>query len=416
MTRILLILPTSTYRASDFVDAAETVGAEVVVASDQAQTMSDVMGDRSVVLDLDEPELAAKQIVEHAARVGLDAIVAVDDRGVLPAAIAAEELGLPHNPPDAVAVTRDKARLRERLRGKVPQPLFRVGRAGDDIGALAEQVGPPCVVKPVSLSGSRGVIRADSATDAQEAADRIRHILTCSDSDPDGPLLVESYVPGREVAVEGLLRDGDLDVLAIFDKPDPLEGPYFEETLYVTPSRLPDDVQERLRQVTADAAAAIGLREGPVHAEARVTPEREDGEGHGGDVVFLELAARSIGGLCSRALRFGLGVSLEEVLLLHALGRPLSDLKREPAASGVMMLPIPSAGVLRGVDGREEAEQVPGIVGSQITVATGSGIEPLPDGDRYLGFLFARGETPADVERSLRDAAAALDVRIDPPS
>ncbi|MBW3561012.1 MAG: ATP-grasp domain-containing protein [Actinobacteria bacterium] len=406
MSRILLILPSSTYRATDFLDAARSVGAEIIVASDQRQTMSDTMGDRAVVLDLDDPDLAAKQIVAHAERVGLDAIVAVDDRGVLPAATAAGRLGMPHNPPEAVAATRDKATLRDRLDGHVSQPAFRVARPGDDVGALAEAVELPCVVKPVSLSASRGVIRADTADEAIEAADRIRHILSCSDGDPEGPLLVEAYVPGREVAVEGLLRGGVLDVLAIFDKPDPLEGPYFEETLYVTPSRLTGEVQQRIVEVTADAATAIGLREGPIHAEARVRPD--------GEVVFLELAARSIGGLCSRALRFGLGVTLEEILLLHALGRTLTDLKREPAASGVMMLPIPQAGTLQGVDGRDEAGAVVGIVGSQITVAPGSEIEPLPEGDRYLGFLFARGETPEDVERSLREAAARLDVRIEP--
>ncbi len=412
MSRILLILPSSTYRASDFLDAAETLDAEVVVGCDERQTMSDTMGERALELDLEDPELAAEQIVAHADRVALDAIVAVDDRGVLPAALASERLGLAHNPPGAVATTRDKARLRQALAGHVPQPAHRAAHVGDDVAELAFQVGFPCVIKPVSLSASRGVIRVDDREEAAAAAERIRHILTCSDADPDGPLLVEAYVPGREVAVEGLVRDGTLEVLAVFDKPDPLEGPYFEETLYVTPSRESDQVLERIHEVTADAVAAVGLREGPVHAEARIRPDGPDG----GEVVFLELAARSIGGLCSRALRFGLGVSLEELLLRHALGRPLEGLQREPAASGVMMLPIPRAGTLRSVDGRDAARAVDGIVGLRITIADGTEVEPLPDGDRYLGFLFARSETPADVERSLREAASTLDARIEPAS
>lgn len=407
VSRILLILPSSTYRASDFIDAAAALDAEVVIGCDERQTMSDTMGTRALELDLEDAERAAGQIATHADRVPLDAIVAVDDRGVLPAALAGERLGLPHNPPEAVAATRDKAHLRRTLAGHVPQPAHRVAQRDDDIASLADEVGFPVVVKPVSLSGSRGVIRADDAAGAVAAADRIRHVLSCSDADPDGPLLVEAYVPGREVAVEGLVRDGALEVLAVFDKPDPLEGPYFEETLYVTPSREPDDVLSRIHGVTADAVAAVGLREGPVHAEARIRPDQQ--------VVFLELAARSIGGLCSRALRFGLGISLEELLLRHALGRPLDRLRREPDASGVMMLPIPRAGILRGVDGKDEARDVDGIVGLRITMPEGTEVEPLPEGDRYLGFLFARGETTDDVEGALREAASRLDVDVEAP-
>jgi biotin carboxylase len=219
----------------------------------------------------------------------------------------------------------------------------------------------------------------------------------------DGPLLVEQYVPGVEVAVEGLLRDGELTVLAVFDKPDPLEGPYFEETIYVTPSRLPPEALGRVAIVTARACAAIGLVEGPVHAEVRVDHER---------VHVVEVAARSIGGLCARTLRFGAGIALEELVLRHALGMPLDGIEREPDASGVMMLPIPAAGTLREVRGQDQARAVPGVTGLEITIPRGRTLVPLPDGDRYLGFVFARGDTPAAVEASLRAAHAALAVEI----
>jgi biotin carboxylase len=243
------------------------------------------------------------------------------------------------------------------------------------------------------------VIRADDAAQARDAARRAHAIAG------GGTLLVEEFVPGREVALEGLLRGGRLEVLAIFDKPDPLDGPYFEETIYVTPSRLDQRTQADVEQAAAAAAAALGLREGPVHAEVRC---------NGSGVWVIELAARSIGGLCSRALRFGAGISLEEVILRHALHLPLDDLHREAAASGVMMLPIPARGVLEAVDGRDEARAVRGIVGLEITVPIGRSVEPLPEGDRYLGFLFARGATPDDVEQSLRDAHARLRVVIQP--
>lgn len=410
MPRILLLLPTATYRASDFLDAADAVGAEIVIASERRQAMADQMGGRFVAVPIRQPERAAARIVEHAAEVPLDAIVAVDDQGVVVSALASAQLGLPHNPPDAVRATRDKASLRRALAGHVRQAEFRIAGPGDDVADLATSVGFPAVIKPVSLSASRGVIRVDTPEEARAAGARIRHILDCADepgAHRDGPLLVESFVPGVEVAVEALLRGGDLEVLAIFDKPDPLDGPYFEETIYTTPSRLPTATQEAISRTTGEAARALGLEEGPVHAELRITPE--------GDVVFLEIAARSIGGLCARALRFGLGITLEEVILRHALGQEPSTLSREPGASGVMMIPIPAEGTLEDVRGQDGARQVPGIVGLAITITRGRPVQPLPDGDRYLGFLFARADSPEEVEAALREAHSRLDIVIGPP-
>jgi len=308
-------------------------------------------------------------------------------------------LGLPHNPPDAAARTRDKRALRAALDAQeVPQPRW---APFDDPDHLPD-VGFPCVVKPAGLAGSQGVIRADDKVTARVAAERARRIAC------DGPLLVEEFVPGAEVAVEAILRSGALEVLALFDKPDPLDGPYFEETIYVTPSRLPAATQEALARVTADAARAIGLEEGPVHAELRIAHDA------GGDRIrVIDVAARSIGGLCARALRFGAGISLEEVILRHALGMPLADLERERAASGVMMLPIPTSGVLRAVHGQDAARAVPGIVGLEISIPRNRPVVALPEGDRYLGFLFARADTPDAVEAALRRAHASLEVVIE---
>ena len=404
MARVLLLLPSGTYRAPDFLAAARQLGVDVVVGSERRQAMSAAMGDRALVVVLRRPEEAAARIVELAARRPLDAVVAVDDQGVEAAALASRALGLRANPPEAVRAARDKRLMREALEeAGVPQPRFRVAGPGDDVAALARTLGPPCVVKPVGLSGSRGVIRADTPDAVAAAAGRVRAIQAEAGEDPDRVLLVEEFVPGREVAVEGLLREGHLELLAVFDKPDPLDGPYFEETIYVTPSRLPAAVLARVEARTAEAARALGLVEGPVHAELRFDGPR---------VRVLELAARSIGGLCGRSLRFGLGVSLEELVLRHALGRPLDGLRREAAASGVMMLPIPAAGTLVGVEGQEAARAVPGIVGLELSIRPGRPVRPLPDGDRYLGFLFARGERPADVEAALREAQARLRVAV----
>ncbi|MGZ6966650.1 MAG: ATP-grasp domain-containing protein [Acidimicrobiia bacterium] len=387
MTRVLLLVPTSTYRAPDFVAAARALGIELVVGADDAPVVGD--GDRVVSIPLTDVPKAMETIDQLDRRRGVDAVVAVDDRGVVVAAEAGARLGFPHSPPDAVAATRDKAEMRRRLAaGEVPQPRF---------GTSAEEVGFPCVVKPTGLSGSQGVIRCDSPAELEAARLRIAGFW-------DGPVIVEEYVPGVEVALEGLLRDGALEVLAVFDKPDALEGPYFEETIYITPSRLPSGTLALVASATERAANAIGLTEGPVHAEVRIQDPKR--------VSVIEVAARSIGGLCARTLRFGAGISLEEVILRHAVGLPLDGLAREEAAAGVMMLPIPHAGTLVEVRGRDQALAVDGIVGLEITVPLGRTITPLPEGDRYLGFLFARAGTPDAVEAALRAAAARIDMVI----
>ncbi|HEX4541246.1 MAG TPA: ATP-grasp domain-containing protein [Acidimicrobiales bacterium] len=404
MARLLLILPTATYRASDFLAAAAEVGAEVVVASERRQVLADIMKDTFLQIDLRRPEAAAASIVALSRRRRIDGIVAVDDQGVLAAAMAAGDLGLPHNPPDAVMATRDKLAMRETLAAAgVVQPRFASVGPDEDVAAAAATVGFPCVIKPTSLSASRGVIRADDPPGAKLAGDRVRAIAADAGEDPRGRLLVETFVPGAEVAVEGLLRGGVLETLAVFDKPDPLEGPYFEETIYVTPSRLAPSAVAAVERTAAAACAAMGLVEGPVHVELRT---------EGGTAWLIEVAARSIGGLCSRSLSFGVGLSLERLIVAHALGMPLDGLSREQRAAGVMMLPIPARGRLEGVSGQEEALRVPGITGLDISIAPGRPVRPLPEGDRYLGFLFAKGDTAEEVEASLRRAHAHLGVRV----
>ena len=318
------------------------------------------------------------------------------------AAAASERLGMTHNPTGAVAATRDKAALRACLAASsVPQPDHRIVAPGDRVAPAAAEIGYPCVVKPVSRSGSQGVIRFDDAVQAVAAERRVRSIVGASE-----PLLVERFVPGAEVAAEGLLQAGKLEVLAVFDKPDPLNGPFFEETIYVTPSRQPAAVLAAVEATVASAAAALGLGEGPIHAEVRIGPA--------GGLTVIEVAARSIGGLCARALRFGAGVSLEEVIIRHAVGAGLDGLGREAQASGVMMLPIRSTGMLEGVSGQADALAVDGVVGVEITIPLGRPVIPLPEGDRYLGFVFACGPEPGDVELALRRAEAALHVIVRP--
>lgn len=408
--RIVLVVPSDGYRAEAFFDAASALGIDVVVATDQPPPLAAEMEDRLVVVDFDRPEASAARIVALAQRESIDAVVGIDDRGVLTAAHANELLGLPHNPPDAVAATRNKIDMRGVFAAwSVPQPEFVVVHPDSDVPSLAEEVGLPCVIKPVSLSASTGVIRADTPAEAASVAERVRSILVAHDRPVDEPLLLERFVPGPEVSLEGLLHEGRLEVLALFDKPDPLDGPYFEETIYLTPSRLSAERRRAVVDAVGAGCRALGLRDGPVHAEVRVGEGGTDGR-H--PVWVLEIAARSIGGLCSRMLRFGADLSLEELILRNAVGLGADGLTPSSPASGVMMLPIPRTGILVEVDGVDAARAVPGVVGVEITAVRGRLIEALPEGGRYLGFVFARGDTPEEVDKALRDAHAVLDVVI----
>jgi len=404
MARVLLLLPTTTYRTQAFVDAARALGVELVCASEQPSTLEALSPDSLLTLDFNDPEGAAARVAAWSRTRPLDAVVGVDDLTATAAAAIARRLGLRANAPQAAAAARDKFAMRRALAAAgVPVPAFRRLPLEADPAAAAREAAYPCVLKPLALAASRGVIRADTPEQFIAAFRRIRALLARDDVPVTGDaarfLLVERYVPGVEVALEGLLTGGTLQVLALFDKPDPLEGPVFEETIYVTPSRLPEAVQAGIRATTAAACAALGLTEGPVHAELRVNDA--------GPWV-IEVAARSIGGLCSRTLRFGTGMSLEELILRHALGWPIPTFERERRAAGVMMLPIPRAGRLRAVHGRERAAQVEGVEEVAITAHLGQELVPLPEGWQYLGFVFARGETPEAVEKALREAHAQL--------
>ncbi len=404
MDRVLLLLPTTTYRTQAFVDAARTLGVDLVCASERPSTLEAHAPESLITLDFDRPAAAAAAVARFASARRLDAVVGVDDRTAEAAAAIAARLGLKASAPAAVHAARDKHEMRERLAAAgVPVPRFRLVRLADDPARVAADVAYPCVLKPLALSASRGVIRADDPTGFVAAFRRVAAILRGDDAGVSGKaaehLLVEAFVPGREVALEGLLTGGGLQTLALFDKPDPLDGPFFEETIYVTPSRLPADTQARIERVTVAACAALGLTEGPIHAELRVN--------EAGPWV-LEVAPRSIGGLCSRTLRFGTGMTLEELILRHALGWKIESLERERRAAGVMMIPIPRAGRLVEVRGRDAAAAVPDVEEVTLTAHLGQELTPLPEGWQYLGFIFARAETPEAVERALRAAHARL--------
>ena len=418
--KLLLFAAKLGYQTRSLDEAARRLGVDVIFVTDRCHQLDDPWGDRAIAVQFESPEVAAYSVMEAVRKLGpngeaatIDGILAFGDRPAVTAAYVARGLGIACNHPAAVEACRSKLRMREVFRDAgLRGPWFR----SVAVSPLAEPallgISYPCVLKPMSLSASQGVVRANSREEFVAAAERIRRllgspeILARKEAGLDR-LIVEGFLTGKEVAVEGLLTDGELRVLAIFDKPDPLDGPYFEETIYVTPSRLSAADLRVIEKSARDAVRALGLTQGPVHAEFRVNEE---------GVWPLEVAPRPIGGLCARALRFvgtdGELIGLEELLLRHAVGLPGSEWARELEASGVMMIPVPKSGVLERVEGVDAARSVAGITDVEITARVHDFIAAWPEGSSYLGFLFARGDEPGVAERSLRDAHAALNFTI----
>ena len=416
--RVLLFSSKLGYQTRSFEAAAQKLNVDLVYVTDRCHQLDDPWEDRAIAVHFEKPAEAAQAVVDKLRHQNVDGILALGDRPAHAAAFAARALSIAFHHPAAVEACRSKLRTREVLRDAgLPAPWFRVVALDPtpEPALLAMQY--PCVLKPLSLSASQGVIRADNREEFIAAAIRIRKLLQTPEIQATreprlGEIIVEGYLPGSEVAVEALMTAGEIRTLAIFDKPDPLEGPYFEESIYVTPSRLPANLIAAIEDSLRRAATALGLSHGPVHAEFRVDEES-------GSVWTLEIAPRPIGGLCAQSLRFefprvGETIGLEELLLRHALEIPGSDAPREKASSGVMMIPVPASGIYEGVSGESQAMATPGVTQILITARAHDYIAAWPEGSSYLGFIFATGENPEFVEKALRKAHAELNFKITP--
>jgi len=414
--RILLFATKLGYQTRSFQAAADKLRVQIAYVTDRCGRLDDPWNDHALAVHFELPEGAAGRVLEAQRGHAVDGVLAVGDRPTIAAAYVARRLGLAHNHPASVEASRSKVRMREVLRDAgVQVPWFR----GVKLEPLPEpsllDIRYPCVLKPLSLSASQGVVRANNREEFLAAASRLKRLLDSPEvratREPNlDQMLVEGYLEGREVAVEALLTAGELRVLAIFDKPDPLEGPYFEESIYVTPSRLPATEQRAIQASLLGAVRALGLSHGPVHGEFRL---------NGAGVWPIEIAPRPIGGLCARALRFLVpgeeaAIGLEELLLRHALELPGSDAPREQVASGVMMIPVPHSGILEKVEGKEKAEATPGITSLEITARLHDFIAAWPEGSSYLGFLFARAAEPGETENALREAHGKLHFTLTP--
>jgi biotin carboxylase len=409
--RLLLLYTTTGYQSKAYLKAAQNLHVDAVVGTDRCHVLEDPWQDGAIPLRFEEAQESAQRIVEYAKKKPIDAIIPLGDRPTLTASMASKALGLLHSPPEAVDAARNKLIARQRFQaGGLRVPPFTCYSIHQDPRDLSAHIRFPCVLKPLTLSASQGVVRADNAAQFVAAFEQIKAILESPEiqvlrEKTSDHILVEGFIEGREVAVEGILDRDRLKILAIFDKPDPLEGPSFEETLYVTPSRLEPAIQTRIVQSTDQAVKALGLIHGPIHAELRIN--------HEGPWI-LEVAARPIGGLCSRALRFGSGISLEELVIRHALGMDLGSVSREKTASGVMMIPIPKGGSFQRVDGLDEALQTDDVEDIIITAKENQILKCIPEGSSYLGFIFARASSPERVEKALREAHPKLRLVIEP--
>ena len=412
MKRVLLLATTTGYQLRSFGEAASAVGVTLLLGTDRCDQLDDPWFDHAIPVRFGDDPLVVADAVAACGREQPDAVIAVGDRPTILAAHVAAALGLEGNPAAAAIRSRNKLQAREAFRrAGLRTPDFQAVSLHDDPVVLAREAAYPAVLKPLALSGSRGVMRVDDAGEFRTAFTRLQALMTSPDirierDAAHDAALIESFIAGKEVAIEGVLRRGEFQTFAIFDKPDPLDGPFFEESIYLAPSRQPVEIQDAIVSAVVRAAQALGLRHGPVHAECRLN---ESG------VYVLEVAGRPIGGLCARALRFEKHtaarqevVSLEEVLLRHALGEDVRSYRRERAASGVMMIPIPQRGVLRGVDGVDAARSVVNVDEVRITAKADSMLVPLPEGHSYLGFIFAHGADATAVERALREAHANL--------
>jgi len=397
---VLLVLPTRSYRAAAFLAAARRLSLEMVVASEEGSTLGHLHPDQEVIIDFADPAGAAGVAAELASRNPFQAVVPADEAGVVVAAHIAARLGLRSNSVMAVTATRDKLVLRERLQ--------QAGAIQPRWWLWAEQESPPkvefpAVVKPLDQAASRGVIKVEDQTQLRAAGQRVRSMLLadpeCATPADSIPLLVEQFVAGPEVAVEALLVAGDMRLLAIYDKPVPLEGPFFEETIYTVPSTLAPARQGEVVAALEGVVRTLGLSEGAIHAELRLGRPQP---------VVIDLASRSIGGRCSRVLHFRSGRTLEEIILLAALGQDPGDLELDGRARGVMMLPIPKSGTLRSVPGRDAVLAMPGVDEVELTIPIGGLVASWPEGDRYLGFIFASGSDAGAVADQLRLAYSTL--------
>ena len=396
---VLLIAPSGSYRIAPYLGAAKSLGMKILVVSNSQHSLVPEVA-AGITVDFENIDDAIEIILAAIQTLSIRCVFATDDSCVEISSHIAQILKLPHNKPEAAALTHRKDLARKALKaGGCNTPEFQVISL-DMVEKFASPIDYPVVIKPLALSASRGVIRADNDEQMISACSRIEGILASAGQSGyiRDHILVESYLDGAEFAVEGFIIQGEFHLLTIFDKPEPLTGPFFEETYYLTPTQLDCRQQTELVNEVRQCCKAYGLEQGPVHAEARITKS---------GIVLLELAARTIGGQCGQLIEFSLQQKLEEIVIQGMCGiKP--ELPNNPQAAGVMMIPVTNSGILKRVEGLTNALEIPYIEDIEIHIREGYELIPLPEGSSYLGFIFAKAPKYHEVYQSLKSAYECL--------
>tara|TARA_B100000029_G_scaffold205290_1_gene203248 strand:- start:93 stop:1346 length:1254 start_codon:yes stop_codon:yes gene_type:complete len=404
---VILIIPSASYRTGPFMNAIKKLDLKVLVISDKSQVFSGKYPDNLIIINFNHWKDKSVEISKWAKNNGLKAVIGVDEESIVLAANLSNFLNVDHNSIESVLLTKNKYLMRTELKKTgLCSPWFKIFSIYESSNKIINEISFPCVIKPTFLSGSRGVMRVNTKKELSEGIKTLNELLSLDELRKRGGkqsdyIMIEEYIPGKEVAIEGIVSEGKLTMLAIFDKPELLEGPTFEETIIVTPSVLTKKIQYSLLETLQVVVKALGIVKGPVHAEARINKNGN---------YILECASRSIGGLCSKVLEFQGGISLEELILRSYLGRNIEKSKLIGNARGVMMMPTEKKGILKEIGGVKDALVVNGVTDLQITVKPGEKLQPLPKGDRYLGFIFAEGNDQEFVINALKNAWSKIEI------
>lgn len=407
MDRWVIVFVSSECRAAmGPLAAAKARHFKTLVAATSRPCVDDDLVDRFLRI----PDRSSKEVAAYVERqcegLLVSGVLASDDWDVVAAAMIADKLGLRFVGVETALAATNKFLMRQRLRnGGAVVPDFQCFAIGDNAGEIAKSLRFPVVIKPTYGQGSLGVIRADTVDEFEKAFQYTSRIIVDLDMRPSAVrdrsgILVEQYIPGEEYTVELLMHEGKPYSLAVFEKPDPLEGPYFEEGIYVTPIRRDEKIRSLLVEAAIRGSRALGIETGPCHCELRLSGELP---------YILEIAARPIGGFCSQVFADLMGFDLHDLVLQNAVGLPVMPPPiADGVALGVMMLPVPGRGNLARVSGVDRALDIDGIMSVKIHVEAGSRILPYPEQSCYIGTVLATGSSADEVVARLKSAAKAV--------
>ena len=384
MKKLLLVIPENSYKSNDFVVAAEKLGIDFLIITDSEQVsskFSDTVIINKFDAELNKNNLKKLKDVTH--------VLPVDHSALKFSGYLVDLLEVKGNKLESINLSMNKYESRKIFNSlldiKVNNEII---KNIDDVNTFINKNGTS-VLKPIYGTASKSVLKINNVEKNKEQIEKL--MQDCFDQD----LVIEEYIDGKEYALEGTIINSELKKIVIFDKPVEYKHPYFEESIYITPSELSSEAEKRVVSIVDKACKKIGLEDGPVHVEFKINENQ---------IFIIEINPRMIGGLCSRCLSFGLfKVSLEEIILHAFMNNELKNIELLNNYVGVLMIPTPKSGKFISIN-KEELEKIPNISNVEITVPEGSDLLEPPYGDKYLGFAFSQGIDKKTVNESLLTA------------